>query len=133
MQKPNLTSPPHGERARELWIGHAAGFILVRDIRDYARALIDPSISAEARAAALKSIDDAFFGVMEVLDQYPDQLENDQYKVTLETRIVLWERRDNDWIEVQSPAPEGWCMGYHYWLEGDFGDDPPVIEQAYDG
>ena len=126
MQKPRLTSPPIGQRAREVWLGHAAGFSLAHDIRDYARARIDPALSSEARAAALKSIDDAFFGVMEVLDQYPDPLENDRYQVTLETRIVLWERQGGDWVEILSPVPEGWCMGYHYWLEGDFGDDPPV-------
>jgi len=132
LRKPKLTLPPESERARELWLGHAAGYILVRDIRDYARSQIDPDLSADARAAALKSIDDAFFGVMEVLDQYPDQLENDQYMVTLETRIVLWERQGGDWVESRSPPPEGWCMGYHYWIEGDFGDNPPVTEQVSD-
>ena len=31
-----LTNPPNETRARELWLQHAAGFILFQDMRKYA-------------------------------------------------------------------------------------------------
>ncbi|MCA9040426.1 MAG: hypothetical protein KDA65_08775 [Planctomycetaceae bacterium] len=54
-----LTTPPEEPRSRELWLQHAAGFILFEDIRQSAMDEIDPHISEEAKQAAQKAIDDA--------------------------------------------------------------------------
>lgn len=36
MVKYELTDPPEDERSRELWIQHVAGFIVFKDMRNYA-------------------------------------------------------------------------------------------------
>jgi hypothetical protein len=91
-----LGQPPHSEGRRELWLQHVAGFILFEDVRNYAVARLDPGLDATARAAALKAIDDAVYGLM-----------------TIES-IASLPLRDGD----------GMCMGFHMWCEGDFGRDP---------
>jgi hypothetical protein len=48
-----LSSPPKGERARELWLQHAAGFVVFQDCRAYAIERIDPKLDAKARTAAI--------------------------------------------------------------------------------
>ena len=39
---PVLATPPTEERAFELWLQHAAGFVLFEQIRSHARRDIDP-------------------------------------------------------------------------------------------
>lgn len=127
MQKTELKLPPVGKRDRELWLNHAAGYILIRDVRDYARSRIDPALPEESRMAAEMAIDDALYGICMVLDGVPEPLQNDSGRVSLEGQIVLEEYRGGDLVEVDRiTEPEGWCMGYHGWLDGDFGDTPPV-------
>ena len=38
-----LVDPPTEPRARELWLQHAAGFIIFEDVRRYAMERIDPA------------------------------------------------------------------------------------------
>lgn len=39
-----LAPPPADSRARELWLQHAAAFILFEDVRLYALARVDPNL-----------------------------------------------------------------------------------------
>lgn len=71
-----LTAAPTEERAYELWLQHAIGFILFEDVRGYARGEIAPDLSPEARGAAEKGIDDALYGLMMVLDGVSGTLAN---------------------------------------------------------
>jgi hypothetical protein len=50
----HLIDPPAEPRARELWLQHAAGFIVFEVIRRYAIEQIDPKIEEEARSADKK-------------------------------------------------------------------------------
>ena len=128
MNKLPLSAVPNGDRSRELWLNHAGGYILLRDIRDYARAQMAPVLTPEARKAALKAIDDALYGVTMVLDGVPEPLQNSTHRVWLDCRVVLGEWQDGNMVEVeQITQGEGWCMGYHSWQEGDFGDNPPFV------
>ena len=47
-----LQPPPRKRTALELWLQHAAGRILVEDVRAYAIAKIEPGLPRKARAAA---------------------------------------------------------------------------------
>ena len=47
-----LSSPPSDPRQLELWLQHAAGFILFEDMRDYATQRIDPGLGADAQATS---------------------------------------------------------------------------------
>ena len=121
MKKAILANPPEGERAKDLWLNHAIGYTLIRDVRDYARERTDPKLSTEAKAAADKAIDDALYGLMMVLDGVPEPFKNGRYFVALESEIVLY---DGESEAIRTDFFEGFCMGYHGWVEGDFGEDP---------
>lgn len=46
-----LVDPPAEPRPRDLWLQHAAGFIVFEDVRRYAIDRIDPALPEEVRAA----------------------------------------------------------------------------------
>lgn len=121
-----LTDFPADSRSRELWLQHAAGHILFRDVRDYAVQRLDPSLSPEARAAAIKAANDALYGLMMILDGVTGGLENDSSKVSLR---MIAELTAMDSAEVVHSLDlldgDGMCMRYHGWQEGDFGELPP--------
>jgi hypothetical protein len=123
MKKATLANPPNDPRRADLWLNHAIGYALVRDIRDYAKEKIDPNLSSDAKAAANKAIDDALYGVMMVLDGVPERFQNDRFSVAIESQMVLY---DGEQVAIRTDSFEGFCMGYHGWLEGDFGADPIV-------
>jgi len=63
-----LAPPPTEPRRRELWLQQAAGFILFEDARSYVRDRIEPGLDGPARQAAERAIDDAFYGLMMIVD-----------------------------------------------------------------
>jgi hypothetical protein len=121
-----LSTPPTDPHERELWLQHAAGFILFQDMREYARQQIDPSLNDEARAAAEKGIDDAVYGMMMILDGVTGGLANDTNRVNLRVAVELASNTtDEPAATVDLFDGDGMCMGYHGWRENDFGDKPP--------
>ena len=122
-----LSLPPSEPRALELWLQHAAGFILFEDMRQYAIQQIDPGLSADAQAAARKGIDDAVYGLMMILDGVTGGLSNQQYRVNLRTTVELTDCNSQRTLsEVDLADGDGMCMGYHGWRDGDFGEVPLV-------
>src|SRR5262245_49353786 len=81
--KHELTPTPKDRRTRELWLQHAAGFILFQDSRAYALDRIDPRLDAKARAAVVKGIDDALYGLMMIADGVSGHLSNDSDEITV--------------------------------------------------
>lgn len=76
-----LASPPDSPRDRELWLQHAAGFILFKDVRDYAAQNIDPDADDATRTAVKKGIDDVVYGLMMVLDGVTGALSNHSERI----------------------------------------------------
>lgn len=130
-----LAGPPESKRARELWLRHAAGFIFFEDVRRYALNEIDPNLAPEVRRAIEKGIDDAVYGLMMVLDGVTGALANDSERVEL--TVVAQHVRKNEkgesaavLNEIDLAKGDGMCMGYHGWLQGDFGSDPVATPKA---
>jgi hypothetical protein len=126
-----LTPPPKPERGRELWIQHAAGFILFEDSRAYAIERIDPRLDATARAAAVKAIDDALYGLMMIIDGATGSLANECDVISL-SMVARHSRKLPDGsaapvMELDLGQGDGMCMGVHGWKKGDFGTYPPVV------
>lgn len=122
---------PAPGRRRELWLQHAAGFILFEDVRNYAVENLDPNLDAAARAAALKAIDDAVYGLMMVIDGVTGGLGNSEHLVHLQTTVCLNAREANAPIEsLRLSQGDGVCMGYHMWRDGDFGKDPVLAPEG---
>ncbi len=121
-----LSKSPSTERAHELWLQHAAGFVLMQDIRGYARRRIAPDASPDARAAAERAIDDALYGLMMIVDGVTGHLHNQDESVALKLLVQLIRRSDAGVEEVVSEVDlgdgDGMCMGYHTWCDNDFGD-----------
>jgi len=129
-----LVEPPMEPRARELWLQHAAGFIVFEDIRRYAMEKIDPALTDQARAAVQKGIDDAVYGLMMVIDGITGALSNANRTVYIDFIVRLATRGDSEGGEVVSEVDlrkgDGMCMGYHGWLEDDFGKDQVTVTRS---
>jgi hypothetical protein len=117
-----LTNPPVDDRSRELWLQHAAGFIIFEDMRNYAIKEIPATADKETREMIIKGIDDAVYGLMMIMDGVVGVLKNDEYTVSIESNILL-EKNDEIIEKVNTLNGDGMCMGFHGWKDGDFGED----------
>ena len=122
-----LTNPPNEERKRELWLQHAAGFILFQDIRQYAIDRIPSDMDDNTKELIVKGIDDALYGLMMIMDGATGHLQNDQYAVSIENIIKLTSNGETI-QEINTFDGDGMCMAFHGWKENDFGDTYPVQE-----
>ena len=129
-----LIDPPTEPRARELWLQHAAGFIVFEDVRRYAMERIDPSLPDEVRAAVQKGIDDTVYGLMMVVEGVTGGLSNASHTVYIDFIARLAARGDSEnggvLSEVDLRQGDGMCMGYHGWVEGDFGKHPIAVPKS---
>lgn len=121
-----LDKVPEDERSKELWLQHAAGLIFFEDARQYAIDKIDNNEAIETKDKIIKGINDALYGIMMIIDGVSGQLENPEYAVYLETKVNLI-RKLNEEAEIIDQVNlmegDGMCMGFHGWLEDDFGED----------
>jgi hypothetical protein len=129
-----LQSPPRDERSLELWLQHAAGRILFEDVRGYALQQVDPNLSAEARASVEKAINDAVYGMMMVIDGVSGALTNDEQAVELSVIVRLLNRKSREaTAQLDLREGDGMCMGYHGWVEDDYGKDLVAIPKSQAG
>ena len=125
-----LSEPPSDSRQRELWLQHAIGFILFQDVREYALQQVDPLLNDDEKAAATKAINDATYGMMMVLDGVTGTLTNESQRVNLRVVAELVDTETEDVIgSLDLMDGDGMCMGYHGWIEDDFGDTPPFATE----
>jgi hypothetical protein len=131
-----LADPPSEPRLRQLWLQHAAGFILFEDVRRYAIERIEPGLPAETLAAVKKGIDDALYGLM-MVDGVSGGISNDEHKVFIDFVVRLAKRKsptdDGALSAIDLRQGEGMCMGYHGWREGDFGTCPIAVPRPSEG
>lgn len=129
-----LVDPPTEPRARELWLQHAAGFILFEDVRRYAMERIDPALPDDVRSAVQKGINDAVYGLMMVIEGVTGGLSNVSHTAYIDFIARLATRGGSGaggvLSEVDLRQGDGMCMGYHGWLEGDFGEHPVAVPKS---
>ena len=118
-----LTIPPKDERSKELWLQHAAGFIIFQNMRKYAIDRIPIEYEDETKHKIITGIDDAIYGLMMMMDGVTGTLANEEYAVRIESKILL-ESNHEIIQEINTLDGDGMCMGFHGWKEGDFGEDP---------
>ena len=127
MPTATLAPIPEEPRTRELWLQHLAGYVLFQDARRYALDRLDPKLSPAARAAAQQGIDDALYGMMMIVDGVSGSVTSATHKVDLRMSVRLVQRQDGQILEqLDLFDGDGMCMGYHGWLQGDFGEAPIV-------
>lgn len=127
----DLADPPEGDE-REQWLAHAAGFILVEDVRQYAVERIDPALPDAARTAAEKGINDALYGLMMVIDGVSGWLRNADYEVHVDSVVRLSTREGVAVAAVDLAHSDGMCIAYHGWVTGDFGETPVAVPRRDD-
>src|SRR6185312_7251403 len=124
-----LASPPDEPRLRELWLQHAAGFILMENVRQAAIDQLDPQLSTDERVVAIAAIDATMYQLMSVIDGVRGGLNNSQSQVDLHM-IVQLRRSDANQENVLELMDlrdgDGMSMGIHGWLEADYGTCPVV-------
>ena len=126
----NLSEPPSDSRQRELWLQHAIGFVLFQDVRNYALQQVDPLLNDEEKVVATKAINDAVYGLMMLLDGVTGTLANETQRVNLRVIAELVDAKSEHLIEsLDLMDGDGMCMGYHGWLENDFGAIPPFTTE----
>ena len=126
----NLSEPPSDLRQRELWLQHAIGYILFQDVRDYALQQIDPSLKDGEKSAAVKAINDAVYGLMMLLDGKTGSLSNESRRVNLRVLAELVDVETDEIVEsLDLMDGDGMCLGYHGWIESDFGDILPFTAE----
>lgn len=127
----NLSEPPSDPRQRELWLQHAIGFILFQDVRDYALQQVDGSLKDDEESAAIKAINDAVYGLMMVLDGVTGSLSNESRRVNLRVLAEIVDVETDEVVEsLDLLDGDGMCIGYHGWIENDFGDIPPFTAES---
>lgn len=92
---------------------------------------IDRTLTAEARAAVQKGIDDAVYGLMMGIDGVSGGLSNSTHSLSIDFLVRLATRgvESNVISELYLREGDGMCMGSHYWLESDFGKDPVAVSK----
>ena len=72
----------------------------------------------------MKAIDDAVYGLMMVIDGVSGAINNDTHTVELSVAVKLLDRETEDVIGgIDLGDGDGMCMGYHEWIDGNFGED----------
>jgi hypothetical protein len=117
-----LTNPPANARDRELWLQHAAGFIIFKDMRSYAIERIPTETDDATKEKIINAIDDTIYGLMMIMDGVTGTLQNEEYAVRIESSILL-ESNGKVSEKINTFNGDGMCMGFHGWKEGDFGDE----------
>ncbi len=120
-----LASPPEEDQKRELWLQHAAGMILFQNMKTHAIDGISDNTSEETRKKIIKGIDDSIYGLMMMMDGVCGTLENEEYLVRIDSKIIL-QKKGETVLEINTMDSDGMCMGFHGWKENDFGEDPVI-------
>lgn len=127
-----LTAPPSDARARELWMQHAIGYELMRRMRQYALDKIAATASDEAKAEAARAVENALFGLMELVDGFYPPLGNETHVFTVDLVGRLVQRATGEVVALQSLRDgDGACMGLHLWLDRDFSPSPVTKAAAF--
>ena len=118
----HLGAIPDTERGRELWYQNAAGYILRTDAGLYAVRQLDAELSPDARAAALKAIDDTLYGVCMIADGVTGAISTPEGHTSLSIQVSHQPTEDSGTTPFRLDLfdGDGACMGYHAWIEGDY-------------
>lgn len=115
-----LAEPPTEPRALELWMQHAAGFILFEKVRASGLATLDKDASDAVKAAVELALDATIYALMMQIDGVSGGLTGADRELELKFGVEL--RKDDSTVaEVDLRNGDGMCMGFHMWCDGDFG------------
>ena len=121
-----LASPPSKPQDFEIWLQHVAGYIIFERIRAAGLATIDSGADSRTRAAVRTAVDATIYALMMQIDGVSPGLSNDELQANLKFQVSLT-TGDTEISSVELDSGEGMCMGFHSWIEGDFGSHPITV------
>ena len=84
-------------------------------------------LASDVKVEIIKGINNAIYGLMMIFDGVSGNLKGSEYSVKLEAKVVLSKKnesgKDTEVDQIDLNKGDGMCVGYHGWLEGDFGKD----------
>src|SRR5262245_13137658 len=120
-----LANPPTEPAALDLWLQHAAGFILFEKVRAAGLATLEPNASKKIRAAVELAVDATVYALMMQIDGVSGGLRGGEAEIKLTFGVDLI-KDDAVVANVDLRNGDGMCMGFHSWVDGDFGSDALV-------
>jgi hypothetical protein len=120
-----LAEPPADPRSLELWLQHAAGFILFEKVRAAGLAILEPDAPEEIRAAVELAVDATTYALMMQIDGVSGGLRGEEAQIALSFGVDLI-KNDTVVAKVDLRDGHGMCMGFHSWIGGDFGSNALV-------
>ena len=120
-----LAKPPSEERALELWMQHAAGLIFFEKVRAAGLATIEPGAPDEIRTAVELAVDATAYALMMQIDGVSGGLRGGGHELELSFGVQL-ARGESVVGKLDLREGDGMCMGFHSWVEGNFGEDAVV-------
>ena len=120
-----LANAPAEPAALDLWLQHAAGFILFEKVRAAGLATLEPNASQEIRAAVELAVDSTTYALMMQIDGVSGGLRGGGAEIALTFGVDLI-KNDTVVANVDLRNSDGMCIGFHSWADGDFGSNALV-------
>lgn len=120
-----LAAPPSDSRELELWLQHAAGFILFESVRAAGLATLEPNAGQEVRDAVQLALDGMMYALMMHIDGVTSGPKGEEGSIGLTVGVELV-KDDEVAARVDLRDGDGMCMGFHFWVDGDYGETPIV-------
>jgi len=120
-----LATVPTEPAALDLWLQHAAGFILFEKVRAAGLATLEANAPKEIRAAVELAVDATVYALMMQIDGVSGGLRGAEAEIALTFGVDLI-KDDTVVANVDLRNGDGMCMGFHSWVDGDFGSDAVV-------
>jgi hypothetical protein len=113
---------PEDAHARLIHLSNAFGRLLFETVRASTREAAT-SIPDTRQTQLDELLDAQLYAVLQLIDGVTVPIGNDRIRVEFVLKARLRERENDKVIEEVELGPdgEGLCMGYHGWVDGDFG------------
>ena len=121
----SLANPPEDPRSLDLWLQHAAGFIFFEKVRAAGLATLAPDAPEAIRSAVELAVEATTYALMMQIDGVSGGLRGADAEIRLTFGVDLI-KDDTVVANVDLRDGDGMCMGFHSWVDGDFGDNALV-------
>jgi hypothetical protein len=120
---------PDEEDARLIYLSHAFGRLFFDVARTPAHQRAQ-SLPESVRTEVESIVDDALFAVLGIVDGFYVPIRNDELSLEFALIARVRVRANGEAVDEVELAPDGEDLqiGFHSWLDGDFGDTPDPLQ-----
>lgn len=119
----HLSELPDNPRERSLWMQHGVGYLLMRDIREAMHKEIERDVEPKYRQVAQSVVDDTIYRMCMLVEGIGPPLKNGSHTLSVDLVGRLIENATGEVLAEQSMRDgDGITVGFHGWIEGEFGE-----------